>query len=58
MIYNGSFKDINEKIYNITLTTDAEGEDIALTLGGTPVVITTSSDGLFSPIKNFPEEKV
>ena len=52
MKYIGQFRDIYEKLYTVTIETESQGEDEEITLGGSPVTITSESDGLFTPIKS------
>lgn len=57
MIFTASFKSLenhSDKVFNITITNAINGEQHKeLKLAGqSPVIITTESDGLFSPIKS------
>lgn len=53
--YAGQFKNINEETYTIEIESQVatpEHQVQELTFGETPCVISTSSDGIFSPIKS------
>ena len=53
--YSGQFKNIQEETYTIEIESQIANpvsETIELTFGETPCVITTESDGMFSPIKS------
>lgn len=57
MLYTGKFSSNNNKVYQIDIVTDGnttpwDGESGEITLSGTPCIISTYSDGLFSPIKS------
>lgn len=57
MLYTGKFSSINDRIYQVDIVTGNstapwDGENGEITLSGNPVVITSDSDGLFSPIKS------
>lgn len=52
MLYIGEFSDINDNIYEVRINTGTSTVEVPITLSGNPVIITTSSDGLFSPIKS------
>ena len=52
MIYRGEFADIYDVQYRVDFDTkDGNSSVVELTLGETPCVITTQSEGLFDPIK-------
>lgn len=53
--YSGQFKNINEETYTIDIESQVatpNSQTIELTFGETPCVITTDSEGMFSPIKS------
>lgn len=55
--YRGQFKNINEQTYTVTIESHIPNPNqntpyIELTFGESPCVITTDSDGIFSPIKS------
>ena len=53
--YTGQFKNINEETYTIDIESQVAtpySQTIELKFGETPCVITTDSEGLFSPIKS------
>lgn len=52
MLLYGTFKDINNVEYRVNFITPEEGDSEEIVFGSNPVIITTSSDGLFSPIKS------
>lgn len=53
MKYTSRFRNKYNEIFEVVITTSTEGEDKELKLADeSPVVITTSSDGLFCPIKS------
>ena len=53
MLYQGYFSNIDNKKYGVEIKTGTSTTPIEITLGGDdPVIITTSSEGLFSPIKS------
>lgn len=53
MKYNGYFQNINGVLCRVELKTKTIGNDVDLLLSGeTPVLITTESDGILSPIKS------
>ena len=52
MTFYSNFSDINGKRYEIEIYSSSGSGEVNLTMGGTPVVITSASEGLFSPIKS------
>lgn len=53
--YTGQFKNINEETYTIEIESQVanpNSQTIELTFGETPCVISTDSEGIFSPIKS------
>jgi len=53
-IYKGKFKDIQDTEYSITIDAHmiSSSDEEEITLGETPCVISSDSDGIFSPIKS------
>ena len=53
MIYSGSFADINNKVYKVTITTNSGNQTKSVTLGGNPFVTEMDSDEkvIYSPVK-------
>ena len=53
MIYSGSFADINNKVYKVTITTNSGNQTKSVTLGGTPFVTEMDSDDkvIYCPMK-------
>lgn len=52
MKFEGTFKDINDILYTVTINTPETGEDVELVFGANPVTISWNSTGLFAPIKS------
>lgn len=53
MIYSGIFRNINDEVIQVEIiTSSGEGEVELMFSGESPVTITQSSDGLYSPIKS------
>lgn len=52
MLYKSIFSDINGVNYGVEILTDNVSTPVDIVLGGNPVVISSSSEGLFSPIKS------
>lgn len=52
MRYTSSFSDLNGKVYDVEIRTGSTTEVIELTMGGTPCIITSASEGIFTPIKS------
>ena len=53
MKYIGEFISLNDKQYKVEIITNGiSSAETKITLGTDPVIITTESDGLFSPIKS------
>ena len=53
MIYSGSFADIQNKVYKVTITTNSGNQTKTVTLGGSPFVTEMDSDEkvIYSPVK-------
>lgn len=53
MIYSGSFADINNKVYKVTITTNSGNQTKSVTLGGNPFVTEMDSDDktIYCPVK-------
>ena len=51
-MYRAYFKDIDMNPYEVDIYTSQTGIDSEIKLAGNPVVVTTNSNGLFSPIKS------
>lgn len=53
MIYSGSFADINNKVYKVTISTNSGNQTKSVTLGGSPFVTEMDSDDktIYSPVK-------
>lgn len=53
MIYSGSFADIQNKVYRVTITTNSGNQTKTVTLGGSPFVTEMDSDDktIYSPAK-------
>ena len=54
MTFYGQFQNINGKIWNVEISTAAEGgnEEVEILFGDNPCEMTTSSNSLFAPIKS------
>ena len=52
MLYKGSFKDINDKEYDIEIMSGNVSRQVDIIFGSSPVIITGASEGIFSPIKS------
>ena len=52
MTFYSNFSDIDGNRYEIEITSETSGQDVNLTMGGHPCVISSSSEGLFAPIKS------
>ena len=53
MIYKGQSADTNNKIYNVTITTNSGNQTKSVTLGGNPFVTEMDSDDklIYCPVK-------
>ena len=52
MKYQGSFKDVNNKDYTVTITTDSSGTTSELVLGDSPVILEwVNEDHLYMPVR-------
>lgn len=53
MIYSGSFADINNKVYKVTISTNSGNQTRTVTLGGNPFVTEMDSDDkvIYCPVK-------
>ena len=53
MIYSGYFRDLNDKLYTVKLTTNTGNQTSTVTLGGTPFVTEMDADSktIYSPVK-------
>lgn len=53
MIYSGSFADINNKVYKVTISTNSGNQTKSVTLGGSPFVTEMDSDEkvIYTPVK-------
>lgn len=52
MTFYSDFSDLNGKRYEIEIYSESGNGEVTLTMGGNPVVITSTSDKLFAPIKS------
>ena len=52
MTFYSDFSDLNGKRYEIEIYSDSGNGEVTLTMRGNPVVITSTSDKLFAPIKS------
>jgi hypothetical protein len=52
MTLYGDFKDFNDVLWHVEIHNENEGGDIDVHLSDTPVVLSTTSRGLFTPIKS------
>lgn len=53
MIYSGQFKDINNNLFEVKITTSSGSQTSSVTLGGTPFVTEMDSNGdtIYKPVK-------
>lgn len=53
-VYVGEFSDINDNIYNVTIDAHliSDSTEVEVEFGGSPCIIESVSDGIFSPIKS------
>lgn len=52
MTLYGDFKDFNDVLWHVEITNTTPGEPLNVHLGETPVMLSTTSRGLFTPIKS------
>lgn len=52
MLYLGSFSDLNGKRYDVEIRTGNTTDRESIVMGGSPCIITSASEGLFTPIKS------
>ena len=52
MLYTSEFSDKNGKVYEVQIRTGTTTTEVPITLSGDPVVISSSSDNIFAPIKS------
>lgn len=52
MTFYSDFSDNRGKVYKIEITNSSQGNDKNIIMGGEPCIISTSSNGMFAPIKS------